>query len=413
MEAVTRHLETQRSHLHARLRVLLGDGAHRAPVGTALRVALTRPLAESGLALLGPSAPEAPIVATGGQPGPHLLLLFCADEVAAAAEPGGSRAGLVAALAALAAVRAASGRLPLTVTLVCDQDRVLGSGSLAGLTLPPADWCLWDGGGYHEERTWLALGSHGLARIRLWTTGPGGPASFGALIVNPLWRLVWALAALKSADEEVLLPGFYGPVREPEERELEALAAAAPYLTAAATRQGGEPLLGLHGASLALVQAFSPAVSLVGLGVENGPPGSLPTVAWADLALSLVPRQTPEEIVSALLQYLPAQALGDVGVELLTGYPGLDTPVGHPLVELASRAYASLAEEPPLLLPYAEAPAPLQRLGHGGDMAALGIGTGRAPWARLEQRVEAQAHAIARLLLALSVRATAAPAGRR
>ena len=44
MEAVTRHLETHRSHLHARLRVLLGDGAQRAPAGTALRVALTRPL---------------------------------------------------------------------------------------------------------------------------------------------------------------------------------------------------------------------------------------------------------------------------------------------------------------------------------------------------------------------------------
>lgn len=402
VEAIAHQLQIARPHLHARLRELLGDEPPRAPVGAALRAALARLLAESGLVLVDRPDVEAPLVAMGGPDGRRLLLLFRADaDGVEEEEPGGARAGLVAALTALAAVRAARGALPLGVTLVCDPDRALGSLSLAGLALPPADWCLWDGGGYHEGHPWLALGCHGLARIRLRAAGPGGPAGLGALIVNPLWRLVWALAALKSPNEEIHLPDFYTAVREPGEGEFDALAAAAPYLTAAVTRSGGQPLLGLHGPSLALVQAFSPAVSLVGLGVEGGAPGRVPRAAWAELALSLVPRQTPSETTAAVAEHLQAQDLADIEVELLAGYAGLDTLPDHPLVEVAGRLFGSNGARP-ALLPYAEEPAPLCLLSPERTIAALGLGAGRAAWATLEERVAAQAVAIAGLLLHLA-----------
>jgi acetylornithine deacetylase/succinyl-diaminopimelate desuccinylase-like protein len=400
MEAIDRYLEANRADIQERLRLLVGEAEGPAPSAQALLVALARPLADSGLLLQAPMRPGRPLVATCGDPGRrHVLLLFHLDEPESA-QPGGARAGLAAALAALAALRAAE-PLPLGVTLVCEQDRSRSLASLEGLGLPPVDVCLWDGGGYDGDRPWVALGSHGLVRLRLRVTGPGGPIGLGAVVANPAWRLTWALAALKSGNEEVRVPGFYDPVRSPEAEEQAALEALAPALAGALAERGAAPLNGLPAGSLALVQAFSPGVSITGLGAEAAP-GQLPTLAWAELTLTLVPEQTPAGVVSALVEHLEEHGLGDVAVEVVAGYAGQTTPADSPLVALVREAAPAALGVEPVSRPYSEQPAPLARLAANGPLAAVGIGPGNAPWPELEERVVRQARLVAALLARLA-----------
>jgi acetylornithine deacetylase/succinyl-diaminopimelate desuccinylase-like protein len=214
-------------------------------------------------------------------------------------------------------------------------------------------------------------------------------------VANPAWRLTWALAALKTPSEEIGAAGVYEPVREPRPEELAALALTVPDLERTVTHGGGQALLGLRGESLPLVRAFSPSLSITGWGVEATRPGFLPAAAWAELTATLVPRQTPAELLAGIEAALRARDLADVTVELVAGYPGAETPADAPLVALARR----LVEEhlgSPVLLPFAAHPAPLARL--AGAPAAIGLGPGRAPWPILEERVVALARLLAALL---------------
>jgi acetylornithine deacetylase/succinyl-diaminopimelate desuccinylase-like protein len=400
MEAVGHFLAARRTDIGEALRRLIGTGNQPALTGPALLAALARPLAESGLVLHAPARPGQPLIAcNGGASRPRLLLLLALDEPASD-QPGGARAALVAALTALAALRAAGRPPELAVTLVCDQDRARGPVNLDDLGLPPLDVCIWDGGGYFGSQPWLTLGSHGVVRLRLRAAGPGGPIGLGAVVANPAWRLMWALAALKSADEEIAIPGFYDPVCTPEPAEQAALEALAPALTGALADQGQVPLHGLRGSGLALVQAFSPGLSITGLHVEARP-GRLPTAAWAELTLTLVPEQTPAGVVGALVEHLEACGLSDIVVEVVAGYPGHRTAPDAPLAALVREIGPAALGVPPVLLPYGVRQAPLARLG-GSHLAAIGIGPGHAPWPELEERVVRQAQLLAALLPRLS-----------
>jgi hypothetical protein len=139
---------------------------------------------------------------------------------------------------------------------------------------------------------------------------------------------------------------------------------------------------------------------VLGLGVEAAP-GHLPTAAWAELALTLVPNQTPEGVVAMLSEHLRAHELDDVAVEVLTTYGGVETAASAPLVETARLVVEEQTGLVPLLRPYAEQPAPLAHVAAGAPLAVVGLGTGRAPWPTLEERVEAQARCLAALLLRL------------
>lgn len=406
MDALDRSLKANRAALRERLRMLIGEEGHAEPTGQALSVALTRPLAESGLLLQSPGRQGRPLVAASGDPAQrHLVLLFNLARVDPAAEPGGPRAGLVAALAALAALRAADQLPPFGLTLICEHERS-GSTNLEGLGLAPVDDCLWDGGGYSEGRPWVALGSHGLARLRLRAVDAGGPAGLGAIVPNPAWRLIWALAALKRMDEEVHIPGFYEAVRAPEPAEAAALEDVAPAVAASVQARGARPLPGLPARSLALVQAFSPAVSITALGAE-GPAGQLPAAAWAEVTLTLVPEQRPADIVSALVEYLEGRGLADVAVEVVGAYPGQTTEPDAPLATLVQAVAREAFGHAPAVWPYGEHQAPVARLPARGALAAIGIGPGHAPWPELEERVVRQARLLAMLLIRLAARSDA------
>lgn len=415
MSTTAAYLATQRARIGHRLRLLVGGPDQPALTGSAFLSTLTALLTDSGLTARPCADDQQSIVATAGERCERrILLLFRSSATAgdlapvrnemapaegdSATEYGGPRAALVAALAALEALLVTGQTLPIGVILVCETDRGTGSANLTTQRLPSADFCLWDGGGYTHEQAWFALGTHGLARIRLQASGPGGPIELGGLLVNPAWRIIWSLALLKSQNEELFPAELDRAVRTPTATELATLAAMVPALEDAFARRASPPLLGLHGLSLPLVQSFSPTLNVIGLGLDTRGPDSLPTTAWAELILSLVPHQTPAAVVTALTNHLVEHQLDDVGLELITGYAGWETPATDQFVTTASQLWTAQTGQAPLLLPFGEQPAPLARLAAAPGWPALGIGTGYAPWPTLEERVLAQAQLLATLL---------------
>ncbi len=84
--------------------------------------------------------------------------------------------------------------------------------------LIPADGCIWEFGGKDaSERLTMSLGLRGICYVELRCTGANTDlhSSVANGVVNPAWRLIWALATLKAPNGHVLVPGFYDDVLPP------------------------------------------------------------------------------------------------------------------------------------------------------------------------------------------------------
>ena len=74
-----------------------------------------------------------------------------------------------------------------------------------------ADGVFWEGGGYDAlGRYAIASGCKGIAYFELHADGAKMDlhSSIAPIVVNPAWRLVWALGTLKDANDQILVEGY-------------------------------------------------------------------------------------------------------------------------------------------------------------------------------------------------------------
>ena len=79
-----------------------------------------------------------------------------------------------------------------------------------------ADACVWEGSGVTwEGPPMVPLGVKGLLYVELTcnTISHDAHSSYGTVLPNAAWRLVWALSTIKGPDERVMIEGFYDDVR--------------------------------------------------------------------------------------------------------------------------------------------------------------------------------------------------------
>lgn len=135
---------------------------------------------------------------------------------------------LVSRLLAIRAVQQANGgRLPITIKFLVEGDEEIGSPKLEEFVQRQrerlaADVCLHEGGGTNATgRPVISLGVKGIfgLQLRVRTAVRDAHSSLGVTVPNAAWRMVWALASLKDADEHIRIPGFYDAVRSPTEQE--------------------------------------------------------------------------------------------------------------------------------------------------------------------------------------------------
>jgi acetylornithine deacetylase/succinyl-diaminopimelate desuccinylase-like protein len=273
---------------------------------------------------------------------------------------------IIARLAALAAVRDASGgKLPCRIKFIIEGEEEIGSPNL-----PPfieehqdklaADACVWEFGSVnYSGAPQQTLGMRGLCYVELSVKTANMDAHSGlggSIFPNAAWRLVWALNTLKDREERILIPGFYENARPPTPRDLELMAACpdeAEELRQAFGLSGF--LKGLTG-GLPLQQAavFEPTCTICGLtaGYQGGGPKTvLPAEARAKIDFRLVPEQMPEEIVSKLRVHLDMLGFEDVAIKFIGGVRPAKVDPDHPFVRLTNQAARDVYGVEPVVEP--------------------------------------------------------------
>ncbi len=226
---------------------------------------------------------------------------------------------------------ATHGDLPIRIVFVIEGEEEVSSRTLATFCrtyadLLQADGCLWETGGRSiDERPAIHCGVKGIQYVELVTRGAAYDlhSANATIVPNPAWRLTWALATLKDANERILIPGFYDHVRPPEPADLQALETI-PTNDAALLNDYAIPtfLGGVQGIDMLRRHLFEPTCNICGL--VSGYTGSgsktvLPSEARVKIDFRLVPDMQPDRVLYQLRAHLDAQGYSDIEIIELGG----------------------------------------------------------------------------------------------
>jgi acetylornithine deacetylase/succinyl-diaminopimelate desuccinylase-like protein len=230
---------------------------------------------------------------------------------------GDDKAPIIGFLAALDALAASGIPASVNVKFLFEGEEEAGSPHLRAVLernrdLLRADgWFLCDGPVHQTRRMQVYFGARGITDAEITLYGPIRPVHsghYGNWAGNPALALAHLLAGLRDLDGRILIPGFYDDVREPTERERQALMevpdvdAALRHELALAETEG-------HGARLA-ERLMLPALNVRGL--ESGHVGAraanaVPAEATASLDFRLVPDQKPLRVQERFEAHLRSQ----------------------------------------------------------------------------------------------------------
>lgn len=252
---------------------------------------------------------------------------------------------IAARLAAIRALRATYGELPITIRWIIEGEEEIGSPHFEAIAakyaeLLKADGCLWEGAGFDAaDRPTLSLGTKGLLYVQfdLQEMAVDAHSGTAAMLPSAAWKLVQALASLRTPDGTVRIPGFYDAVIPLSEEQKAAIADQHDSDAQMRERfQVKQFLGGLTGRALREKAAVTPTSNLAGLlsgYTGEGVKTVLPAKAMAKMDFRLVPNQDPHDILAKLKAYLAEQGYGDIIVTCLGAAEPVVTPMDEPFVQ--------------------------------------------------------------------------------
>jgi acetylornithine deacetylase/succinyl-diaminopimelate desuccinylase-like protein len=264
---------------------------------------------------------------------------------------------VLAHLAGINALLACSGALPVSLTMLIEGEEETGSPHLADLLgqhraevaadlVVLSDTMTWS-----ADRPAVCLGARGMVKAALEIGGPAREvhsAAVSGAAPNPVTELVRLLALLHDDGGRVALPGFYDDVREPSPEERAALVALTANARDWAERSGTRSDVGEDGWSVGERLYLRPAaevLSIVAGDAEAPTRGVLPPSARAELQLSLVPDQDPDDVARTLRQWLAANVHDAFGWSLSVydrlNQPPYATPRDHPALRACTESMAA------------------------------------------------------------------------
>ncbi len=278
---------------------------------------------------------------------------------------------IAARLTAIHALRASLGELPITLRWIIEGEEEIGSPHFGAIaekyaSLLQADGCFWEGEGFGPTgRPELLLGTKGLLYVQLDVQGTGIDTHSGSAPILPsaAWRMVQALATLRTPDGHVRIPGFYDDVLKPSDAQRAAIADQ-PNMDAElqAAYQVKQFVDNLSGAALSERLAFTPTCNIAGLMSGYTGEGSktvLPAKAMAKIDFRLVPNQDPQDILEKLKAHLQAEGYDDISITVFGNAEPVVTPIDEPLVQRMITIAAGYNGKKPSINPIAGGTLPL------------------------------------------------------
>jgi len=281
------------------------------------------------------------------------------------------KGNLSARLAALKAWRDVRGEYPCSLKFCIEGDEEIGSPHMEEFVekhreLLAADACVWEGSGVTwEGLPMVPLGVKGLLYVELTcnTISHDAHSSYGTVLPNAAWRLVWALCTIKGPDERVMIEGFYDHVRPPT-REEQAAVEAMPDEAPETLKAYGisQAVAGVTGLEYRMRHYLEPTATIDGLssGYEGeGAKTVLPAKAVAKMDFRLVPDQDPRDIMAKLRRHLDKHGFGDITIRELGAERPARTPIGEPFVQVMRQAVRDAFGSEPLIVPTMAGTGPL------------------------------------------------------
>lgn len=298
---------------------------------------------------------------------------------------------LVSRIAAIAAVQAVLGELPINIKFLVEGEEEIASPNLAPFVLAnrerlKADSCVWEFGTHNADGEPVSyLGLRGICYLELSVETAKIDAHSGiggSILPNAAWRLVWALNTLKDQDEKIQLPNFYENVIAPTARDMELLAALPDSDEEMQELFGNRHFLrNAKGVELRRREIFEPTCTICGIGSGyqgQGQKTVLPAHAFAKVDFRLVPNQTPEEVVSKLRAHLDAHGFNDINITVVgAGRPARTDP-DHPLVHTLTAAAQDVYGRVPHIWPMSGGSGPNYLFAHEVGVPIITIGVGHS-----------------------------------
>ncbi|MGQ9726553.1 MAG: M20/M25/M40 family metallo-hydrolase [Candidatus Bathycorpusculaceae bacterium] len=282
-----------------------------------------------------------------------------------------NKGNFVSRLKAVEALLDVAGDLPVNIKFFVEGEEEIGSPNLEPIirerkSLLSADAAIWEFGGTDRQgRPLLYLGLKGVlsVEIRAYGASKDVHSANAPLILNPAWRLVWALSLLKDCEEEVLIDGFYENVIPPSAEEIECLRDI-PFEEEETKRELGiKEFLGKkHGIEALKALLFQPTCTINGLISGYTGKGSktvLPHEAAVKLDFRLVPNQTSKEIYAKLVRYLKKYGFDDLEIVQHGSTDPSRTPLNDPFVGLVAKTAEKVYGKKAVIYPTSAASGPM------------------------------------------------------
>jgi acetylornithine deacetylase/succinyl-diaminopimelate desuccinylase-like protein len=260
---------------------------------------------------------------------------------------------------AVEALRDANGDLPCRVRFVVEGEEESDSAHLAPLLSQRPEFfeghgALIEGGGVDEKgRPMLVCGVRGMcyAELSVRTLAFDAHSGGAQLLPNAAWRLIEALATLRSPEGTVTIDGFMDQVAGPTEGQLAHLRTL-PFEEEEVKRiYGIETFVGgLTGVAAQVADTFQPTCNISGIisgWTGEGVKTITPAEASAKVDMRLIPKQEPARIFELLRAHLDRRGFTDVALTLHRGEFPYWTSIDDPLVDAAERAHVGIFEEQP------------------------------------------------------------------
>ncbi len=299
-----------------------------------------------------------------------------------------NKGDLLSRIQTIEAYLATIGPLPLKIRFVVEGEEEIGSIHLPQFAaanraaIEGADGCLWEFGGKDiNERPQLFCGLKGIVYVELHAHGARRDlhSAVAAIVVDPAWRLTWALATLKDADEHILIDGYMDHVRPPTQAEMDALAAI-PFDEEKLKADYGIPafLGNMTGIPLLKKYLYEPTCTICGLYsgyIGEGSKTVLPNSAFAKIDFRLVPNLAPDVVVDLLRRHLDRRGFSDIEIKVTeAGEEVARSPLDSPIVRAAVESMRVVYPNEPVIYPTSAGSGPMYVLCQALGIPAVSAG---------------------------------------